>query len=295
MEIAPNQSFEFVYDFVKVVEYSEDVARNLLDNPMLNFKGIYDRRTGEAIESHFTAMHRFLTINVINTSRIEITGSLHQYWNDSICNYDQFSLKNVTSAINELRDSLGINPHKARLHNLEFGANLITPFNPDLVINNLIAFGDRALNKMDMFGKGNGRKVKFRQYSFKCYNKTLQHDLTDNIFRIESHINKMENLRDEYLFLGDLSSIDVFNYNFDRLIDDYEQLIITETVSKLSRANNKLYVRCNNPREWELMEPKERFDNKRRFNTLIKKYGNQRIKTNLDHLINATRKQLIST
>jgi hypothetical protein len=278
-----------VYDFTKIVENSVGLAENLLSNSLLTFNGIYDRRTGQAKENYFTGNYRFMKINIYNNRRVEVNGSLHQFYNNSVDNSNTFTLKKVRETINILREDLGINPEKARLHNLELGMNLSLPFNPDLVLDNLIVFGGSSLNKMKVFGKGKGKNIDFTQFSFKAYNKSLQHGLVEDILRIETHISTMENLGLGHVYLNNLSDINIFDHCFDRLTNDFEKLIITEKVTKLSRMNNRFFEQCNNPRKWEVMSAKERFDNRAKFNRLLNKYGTQGLRTTLNHLVKQQR------
>lgn len=91
-----------MYDYVKIaakLKCSIDEFKRKLP-----FKIGVDLATGEIIDNVPKAEYKNFTFQIFQSGRIEITGSLHKYWNDGESNFNDFALEDVRQVINELRD-----------------------------------------------------------------------------------------------------------------------------------------------------------------------------------------------
>jgi len=264
-----------MYDFVKMVVTDVVFASKLIENPLLSFNTLVNEKTGAIKDGIQKAHYKNLDFIVHPSGRVEIKGSLHKYWNDGLHNWNDFSLNDVRSCILDLQATFSIDPKKATVHNLEFGINVKTSYNPDAFLNSLITHKKQPFSKMKIRGQGNGREAYYGQYGIKVYNKGLQYNRPEYILRFEKKVFKMECLGWGEVKLQDLLSTSFFNHCLTELLSSFDELIITDKVneSALSKPELKLYHICKNPLNWTEMTRAQRHKNKAKFNQLITEHG----------------------
>jgi hypothetical protein len=94
-----------------------------------------------------------LEFKLFPSGRIQISGSLHKYWNNGYHNYNAFNLNHVLEVIKDLEMKFGIDPFNMRLENLEFGVNISLTYNPNVLLDNLVSFKKRSFDNMKTFGQ----------------------------------------------------------------------------------------------------------------------------------------------
>ncbi|WP_139302406.1 hypothetical protein [Mucilaginibacter polytrichastri] len=247
-----------------------------------------DVTTGEVHSDWMTARHKNLEFNIHTKGRIEITGSLHKYWNAGEHNYNDFTIDNIRETIQHLEHSFNIEPNTARLSNLEYGVNIMTPFDPNDFLKSLICYKFQSFNKMNIKG-GFGNDCSLTQYRIKIYNKGLQFNQSRHILRFEKSIKKMEVLSKKHpVFLIDLIDPELHEICRNQLLAAFDDILFNETLNKtiLNKPKLKCYNLINNETERLNLNAKGRCDYKKKFNELISQHGKQNFRPLLIDLIN---------
>jgi len=116
-------------DFIKARVNEPNFVGKLLRNDLLAFNDLFNK-VGYRIGK--TAIYRGLTFNMFDSGLVEIEGSLHKFWNYSIKkgelqNWNDFHRLDLYDTIHEFSTQFCISPDKVRLHNVEYGVNVILP------------------------------------------------------------------------------------------------------------------------------------------------------------------------
>lgn len=272
-----------MFDGIKVRIKDGVTNTALLSNHLLDFTGTHKATGEEPTEqdrqanrrlTYQIAEYKHLTFKVYDSSLVEITGSIHYYFNDGEHNYNQFTIKRVRQALDRLVREFSINLNTATVHNLEIGANLLTPFNPDHFINNLIVHKQAPFNIMEV-KHGNGRQTvqSGKQYGLKVYNKGMQYatHTSDNLLRFEIKCLKMEAISSERVYLSTLLDPAFINQCKEALIQAFDEVLVMEPVDiqSLTLKERDLYLKCVNPGYWNTLSRIERCRQKKRFVDLL--------------------------
>ena len=108
-------------------------------------------------------------------------------------NYQPFNYSDLQYQIRHICKSLFIEPENARISVLEFGVNIITPFNVKAFLdNNVIVFKGKRFDKYlpDKRGLELGLFCRLSQYQIKLYDKGKQNSLHFNLMRFEKKCKK---------------------------------------------------------------------------------------------------------
>jgi hypothetical protein len=285
----------------KIEITDQQLYDKLHSNPVLKWKFEHD---DEGIVSPWSyASFKNINFKTYLNGWIEISGSLHKFWNNGEHNYNDFNLINVKEAIDELYSVFGINPNSARLSNLEYGFNIPVPFNPDRFIKSLICYRFNNFNLWNdrfFFGKVS----EMGQYFIKIYNKSKPYNLPNNILRIEKSIKKMEVLSKEPLFLIDLLNPKIQAKCLKQVQEAFNHILFNEIFdrTKLTKPQVKIYqsVAIEIDR-WGLKDEdgNKRFNAKQRcilksgYLKIIKTHGKEKFRPIINNLINENYNLLI--
>ena len=147
-------------------------------------------------------------LNVNSTSYyLNIRGSLHKnHFNGK--NYQPFDFSALQCQIRHICTSLFIEPESARISSLEFGVNILVPFNVKAFLdNNVIDYKGKRFDKYfpDKRGLELGLYCRLSQYQIKLYDKGKQNKLDYNLMRFEKKCKRMQVLKKNGIFnLSDL-------------------------------------------------------------------------------------------
>ena len=158
---------------------------------LLPFLAQFEEHTGVIPNDRRAYKFRDLTFIITpgKPQRVKVKGSIHKFANQGLHNYDRFTWTRFCSTYEELSELIF---PRDQVNLLEFGVNLLTPFDPSIFIRNLIAYKRKRVNLTDRNGELYS-EVRFSQYRLKIYHKGLQFD-QGNILRIELRFEKMEAL-----------------------------------------------------------------------------------------------------
>lgn len=216
---------------------------------------------------------------------LNIRGSFHKnHFNGK--NYQPFSYSDLQYQIRHICESLFIKPESARISSLEFGVNIITPFNVKAFLdNNVLDYKGKIFDKYfpDKRGLELGLFCRLSQYQIKLYDKGKQNKLDDNLMRFEKKCKKMQVLKKMgILYLSDLLDKakvyslkpillrawnDVLIYD----IEDSEMLSI-----EISDDDKRFLLDGRNHKYWGKIKENDRnrFNYQRRkYRELVKRFG----------------------
>jgi hypothetical protein len=236
-------------------------------NPLLSFFPHKDRRDIISQRAEFKG----LDIRIYGNTTISIKGSLHKYHNEGEHNYNEFNLSQFMEVLHDLSESLGINPFLASLHNLEFGVNVVLPFNTKEFIQRIVSYKGKDFDKRT-----------FKNDTLKIYDKGLQYNRPENILRFEIAVKRIQFFKDckiSIRTLSDLIKPNIYPMLKKVLEEVYNDLLVFDP-SSLKYCNAKqereLLLKGNSPIYWVRLKKQnpENFKKKRaRFRFLVSKYG----------------------
>lgn len=278
-------------DFFKGTKRDEALAKRLKRHKQLDFKTLVEAETGEVKKE--TAEYNGLTFNIFPSNSIQISGSLHKYANEGFHNYDDFTTTRILHAVRDFELRFGISAEHLHLHNIEFGVNIqLDNLSPLSVINKVI--GHNYLvperNAFKDVGKGKGTQLHWEHdnYLFKVYDKQRQHNLPDNILRLELRVKAMKHLGVIKPVLADVTRTDFLKQLSEELIKTYDGLLIGEEInmSELKPKEKQLFIDGTNPHYWmgKIKDRRKRYIKRKKFEHILENYGSG-IKKNIDQLI----------
>ena len=236
-------------------------------NGDINFKGKHNLNSGEAYDFPIQGFLNNLKIIIKGHNYIEISGSLHKYY-ESIrmgkCeNWTQYSISKLAWTIARLSQSLGRNIKKFEIRSLEFGVNLIVDFDPKKIIERCIVnYNGGMKNETNTYGDtGYFCEFKRIQYYIKIYDKGKQYNRPDNILRFEYKTRKMELINKMGIrTLGDLLVPQKLNCLKNILLKKFDGLLIVDRYSinnEIPDRDRDFIEKGLDPFYWEDLKPKK--------------------------------------
>jgi len=244
----------------------------------------------------YQADHSSFKIAVFPSGRVEIKGSLHKYYAGG-ANYSTFSLLDVRIAIGKLTKELCIAPEKLVVHNLEFGVNLNTSFEPQLFLRSLVVYKNQPFNTMKIKGQGYGKECYLSHYGIKVYDKGTQYTRPEKILRFEKKVFKMQAIHAGATTLRSLLDESFIQVCSRQLIDSYSKVIVTEKVDlkNLTKPETKLFIECKNPLNWESFTRQQRLTKRSKFHTIVAEHGKQNLRVIVGDLLQQKLTEITST
>ena len=217
-----------------------------------------DEETGNVNQTNNAPFAEFQGLRYTTyPERIEMTGSIHKFYNQGLHNYNDFGLNEVIEANSKL-NKLGIDLNSF-FSNLEIGVNIETSFNPDRFSDSLI------WHKGEPFTDQRSRSKRYRecvhvQYIIKSYDKGKQNKLNRYILRFERKFIVMEVLNKLGIRnLSDLQKPENFKKVGNLLLQTYDDILIGNLqadTSKLNPRDKILFANGHNPAYWKSLIPK---------------------------------------
>lgn len=272
-------------DYLKLWIYNTSLIEKILNNQRIQ-KDFISKEDGtlKGIKAKFENWK----IQTLSPSLLEITGSIHKYWNNG-SNENDFSFLNAIEAIRKFCIEFELTPSLVFVKNLEFGVNLQLKINASEVIDQVLCFNNlqpiRPYNyKPDCYF------LEFEQWEYylKMYDKGKQYrkmrPSTPNTLRIE-----LKAMNSRYLnglgieTLEDLlqpSKLQVLGLKFDKTIKGLVFDDDSINAKELPLKDRRLYKELNNPRKWKLFRSNTNstIRNKvNRFKLMVDHYGKRKI------------------
>ena len=273
-------------DYIKLEIFSKAFAEKLENHELLDFKIEVNKITGELTKQ--VAKYQDMEFIIYQNKKITIAGSLHKYFNEGHHNHNDFNFQNLENTILEFCQTFDFNPEIANIRGIEFGVNINTETNPSDILNMLVCYKNKSINRMQVKSLGNGRVSQQTNHILKIYNKSLQFGQPKNILRIEQKVIRMRKLKKQNIrLLSDL----LYKENIEPLgvllLEMFESLIIHEPIKEqsLTPKEQLLYLKAGNPRHWLNLPPSQRFKMKSDYNKLISTKGSEKIKETISQQI----------
>lgn len=279
-------------DFIKM-ELGGVGSNYLMLIPWLDFKTSLSEQTGELGNKLEAEWHQ-MKIIVYRSGRIFLQGSLHMAFN-SICgcyapnqrtdqerakgfNGNQFNYTQLRYVLHYFSTYLGFSLNKAVIRNLEFGLNIVHPFDTKLILTNLIKHkGKPFLNPKQYF-----YVAEHSQYSVKCYDKGFQYGLGEQLLRVEVKCVKMEGLNVQGIVtaidLLDKANLSVLAGLLDKRWNEVFLYDYTIRTKELQKNDNERVLKFQSPNFWRNELPANRQDRHKRRYKKIESEHSDRVK-----------------
>lgn len=274
-------------DYIKLVTTSESVANYARDNFCTLVDNV-DFITGDMGQARYVGeIGNEFKVKVFQSNRVEIRGSLHKYYVQG-ANTGDFTYSMLCKAVKRLAVELKTSPENLFLENIEIGVNLILPFCPNIVLENVICVKSGT--------QFNIRKEGLREclraiYRHKIYNKSAQYGIPyKHILRYEIHFDKMCKLR-PVKTLHDLTKIEHWIMFQEILLKHFDEIIFADfyPYEELPERERNFYRekvnKINNHRFWKKLKPKSRHDNFKRVKHLQDNFGQNKFSAQLHSMI----------
>lgn len=285
-------------DFIKIVIRDPRLISSLWNNPLIEYYAEEGKRISidEIREKEIRKLKNLIFTKHHNC--IEITGSIHYYFNNGLHNANDFTVQDCINTIIELKNILDLDLKKCRIVNLEFGVNIIPPLSTKDLITSL-KYHERNefryypslkyAKQSSSFNKDN----QVNQYKIiKAYAKGLQrfkgYDHPEaNLFRFE-----VKSKRSKYynkfgiVTLHDLLNKNVYNRLSDELIKEWSNVLVLDKITAFSNQNKVSKYLSSDFWENTLQGHRNSF-------THHKKRYHQLIESNPENIYNSIRKLII--
>ncbi len=232
-------------DFLKCKILDEELINHVWENPLLEFESKYEKRYDDVIYEVVTRKFENLFF-VKYQNRLEISGSIHYFFNDGIHNANDFYIENCIKTINHIRDIFNLDLEKCLLINLEYGVNIL-PSIPisELMLNLIYHEKNPFIRSMEydeyrIAGNSTYKKAK-------AYNKGVQFPqyCNPNTFRFEIKTGQAKFIkRLGLLSLKDLTDAGNYNALIISLLKEWDNILLFD-------KSKKVDVKFLNTHFWE--------------------------------------------
>lgn len=282
-------------DYVKLwIRNRADILR-ILANHSIDFKFNVKGKTGEILEYPQTCTVSVWEFKLLSPNFLQITGSLHKYWNDGT-NWNDFKIENLLTAIIKLCNWLQVNPNNITIHNLEFGVNITPEINATEILKQVICYRNiRA--KEEINNKKYFTEYILGKYILKFYDKGKQARNewglnVGNVLRVE--VKAMDSSYFSFCNIKNLA--DLLDTNNHKLLGCkinkvFENVVFddpTLRVSDMTKSERKVYEKYKNPRVW-IANKKNRNSTivaqENRFRAIVAKYGKWKLHSTIAQMI----------
>ena len=276
-------------DFIKCKILDEELINQVWENPLLEFHSKYERRYDDVI--YEVVKRKFKNIFFTkHQNRLEISGSIHYFFNDELHNANDFYIEDCIETIYYIQDLFKLDLEKCFLINLEYGVNILSSIPISELILNLIYHERQPFirstehNEYRIAGNSTYKQAK-------AYNKGVQfpHYCNLNTFRFEVKTGQAKFLKPFGLkTLQDLINPESYNPLMTSLLCEWDKVLLFD---KSKNCDDKFL----NTHFWEqaiLDKNRNKFNNQKK--AYYKKLGTDNLHTNIRNTIERKFKYLKS-
>lgn len=225
-------------DFVKIKITDEALINQVWSNEILEYDGKSEKRFNDELKELVKKKYKNLYFTKYQ-DRIEISGSLHYFFNNGIHNSNDFSVKDCINTIMQIRDLFMLDLEKCKLINLEYGVNIIPSIDVEDLVHNIMYHDKRQFTRptKHFYYKIAGNEA---YKHVKAYNKSVQFpSLCNNTFRFEVKSKQSKYINSLDLFtLNDLAVTGTYNRLMEELIKEWDNVLLFD----LSKNIDKKYL-----------------------------------------------------
>lgn len=213
-------------DFIKIKITDEALINQVWNNEILEYDGKSEKRFNDELKELVKKKYKNLYFTKYQ-DRIEISGSLHYFFNNGNHNSNDFSVKDCINTIMQIRDLFTLDLEKCKLINLEYGVNIIPSIDVEDLVHNMMYHEKRQFNRptKHFYYKIAGNEA---YKHVKAYNKSVQFpSLCDNTFRFEVKSKQSKYINSLDLFtLNDLAVTGTYNRLMEELIKEWDNVLL---------------------------------------------------------------------
>lgn len=255
-------------DFLKIYIYNKNLISKVWNNELLVFDRTIERLTNIDGDINTTEIRKYKNFEfkkVPSTKRkperLEITGSLHYYFNNGIHNANDFSMCDCVNTIHELQTTFKLILSDCFVINLEYAANIVMPYDIESFIVNLKYHSKNEFRRLTAYKNAkestsfNNDGVKNKYKIIKAYDKGIQlfdgkNYAKPNTFRFEIKSNESKYIRALGInTLADLLKVEVYNRFSIELIKEWNRVLLLDRVTNFD--NDKRAKKYINVDFWE--------------------------------------------
>jgi hypothetical protein len=282
-------------DYWKLWIYDKPTIERVLTNKQVIKKFISNE---DQVLIGIKGKFQFWKIQTLSPVHLEITGSIHKYWNGGT-NENDFSFQNAVDATKMFCKEFDLDPSLVFVKNLEFGLNLQLEINASEIIDQLICYN----NKQPIRPYGSKPDCYFIEfeawdYYLKIYDKGKQYrkQLSDipNTLRIEVKAMNSRFLKfAKIVTLSDLLqpyNLQVLGLKIATLLNGLAFDDDTVNAKELTLSDRKLYRELCNPRKWKGFKGQTNSTTRnkvKRFKTIVERHGERKIYSHVLAAVNA--------
>jgi hypothetical protein len=300
------------YINIEIINTAPEILTN---NRLLNFGNMVNTESGEVIQKRHgylnkVAMYKNLKIEISTNlktkfSTINITGSIHKYAQNNT-NHQDFNFANVKETINELCNTLHLNPSNCLLHHIEFGLNINPVHSTTDILNSIILCKGIDYEKKEFNNTGYLKSFEFSQYKIKIYDKGKQYDLNNNLLRFEVKVQRMQYLHSKGIKINTLYDLTTSLFYTDLLkviISNIDNILFydyrIEQLQILNKNHLLIMAKGANPQYWiklkNLVSANTFYKKVNEFKNLVSKYAPTDLQTELKNIVETKWNNLLNT
>ncbi len=213
-------------DLLKFRIIDEILIETVWNNDLLEYVGKSERLYSDEIKEKQTKKYKNLYFTKYQ-NRLEISGSIHYFFNDELHNADDFYIEYCINAIVQIKNIFNLDLNKCYLINLEYGVNINPRIKVSDLIHNLIYHEKRQFARTTIYFdyKQAGNEA-YKQ--IKAYDKSVQfpHEC-ENTFRFEIRTRQAKFIHSLELFtLQDLTNIENYNVLIASLLKEWDNVLL---------------------------------------------------------------------
>ena len=273
-------------DLLKFKITDEIQINTIWNNELLEYVGKSERLYIDEIKEKETKRYKNLYF-IKHQNRLEVSGSIHYFYNDGLHNADDFYIEDCISAIIQIQNVFNIDLNKCQLINLEYGVNINPLINVTELIQSLIYHEKRQFTRPTTYFsfKLAGNEA-YKQ--IKAYDKGVQFpQQCENTFRFEVRSRQAKFIHSLGLFtLQDLTNISNYDVLITSLLKEWDNILLFD----LSKDIDTKFI---NTSFWEDIlknGSRNKFNNQKKL--YYKKLGTDNLHANIRKIIERRTKYL---
>ena len=256
------------------------------NNGLLEYVGKSERLYIDEIKEKQIRKYKNL-IFIKYQDRLEISGSIHYFYNNELHNADDFYIEDCISAIIQIKNLFDLDLNKCKLINLEYGVNINPIINVTDLVHNLIYHSTRQFVRTTIHNdfKQAGNEA-YKQV--KAYNKSVQfpHEC-ENTFRFEVRTREHKFLKKlGIVSLQDLVEISNYDKLITSLLNEWDNVLLFD-------LSKDIDTKFFNTHFWEDVLKngnRNKFNNQKKL--YYKKLGSDNLHSNIRNIIERRTKYL---
>ena len=273
-------------DLIKFKITDEVQINTVWNNDLLEYVGKSERLYIDEIKEKQTKKYKNLYF-IKHHNRLEVSGSIHYFYNDGLHNADDFYIEYCINAINQIKVLFSIDLNKCQIINLEYGVNINPIIDVTDLIHNLIYHEKRQFTRPTThFNFKLAGNEAYKQ--IKAYDKSVQfpHEC-ENTFRFEVRSRQAKFIHSLGLFtLQDLTILTNYNIFIISLLKEWDNVLLLDTSIEIdTKFFNSVF--------WEDILKngnRNKFNNQKKL--YYKKLGSNNLHSNIRNIIERRTKYL---